>query len=344
MAGDVGGSASATKFTGTPAQNTATGTPPAGVQSAMQGLGAMGNNAGMNSNMGAGGKGGGGMQPQQTAMGTPIVYGKSYLPNPVSGQPNAGVPVTPTYDTSMDGGGGDGGFADGTMSVPAYAYGTESVAGYAYGTESVANYARGTMEVDDDPWSWTNQQPIAPLSADIKPSNEQPGPRVADPVQQQLGSMAMSKGIDATEKGINAAYQAYGAPLATNAIGSIGTTTAGVPVALGNVGAVVAPSAVTLGTPIAGALAPVGGAGLSTLAGGAGTGLAASSAAPIGASLGTALGAVAPVATTAGTAATTAGLGSALGAGGTAMMGALASNPVGWAIGAGLLAKKLKII
>jgi len=213
MAGDVGGSASATKFSGTPAQNTATGTPPAGVQSAMQGLGAMGDGAGMNSGMGAGGKGGGGMQPQKTAMGTPIVYGKSYLPNPVSGQPNAGVPVTPTYDPASDG----GGFADGTMSVPAYAYGSMSVPAYAYGTESVAGYARGTMGVDDDPWSWTNQQPIAaPLSVEIKPSNEQPGGRVADPVQQQLGSMALTKGIDATEKGVTAGYNAYKAagPLA----------------------------------------------------------------------------------------------------------------------------------
>jgi len=219
MAGDVGGSASATKFSSTPAQNTATGTPPAGVQSAMQNLGAMGSNAGMNSNMDAGGKGGGGMQPQKTAMGTPIVYGKSYLPNPVSGQPNAGVPVTPTYDTSMDGGGGggDGGFANGTMSVPAYAYGAMSVPAYAYGTESVASYARGTMEVDDDPWSWTNQQPIAaPLSADIKPSTDQPPPRMPDATEQQLGSLAMSKGIDATTKGIDTAYKAYGAsaPLA----------------------------------------------------------------------------------------------------------------------------------
>ena len=335
MAGDVGGSASATKFSGTPAQNTATGNPSVGTQGTMQGLGAMGDGAGMSSGMGAGGKGGGGMQPQKTAMGTPIVYGKSYLPNPVSGQPNAGVPVTPTYDPASDG----GGFADGTMSVPAYAYGSMSVPAYAYGTESVAGYARGTMSVDDDPWSWTNQQPMsAPSSAKIEPSNEQPGGRVADPVHQQLGSMAMSKGIDATEKGINAAYQAYNAPLATNAIGSIGTTTAGVPVALSNVGSVVAPSAVTLATPVTGALAPAGGLGLSTLAGGAGTGLAAGSAAPIGAGLGTALGTVAPAATTA---ATTAGLGSALGAGGTAMMGALASNPVGWAIGAGLLAKEI---
>jgi len=211
---------------------------------------------------------------------------------------------------------------------------------YAYGTESVAGYARGTMSVDDDPWSWTNQQPMsAPSSAKIEPSNEQPGGRVADPVQQQLGSMALTKGIDATEKGINAAYQAYNAPLATNAIGSIGTTTAGVPVALTNAGAVVAPSAVTLATPVAGALAPAG-AGLSTLVGGAGTGLTAGSAAPIGAGLGTALGTAAPVATTA---TTTAGLGSALGAGGSAMMGALAATPALPIIAGLFAAKKLGI-
>ena len=326
MAGDVGSSGSATKFNSLPPQSPNAGNPSIGTQSGTPG----------NISSGGGGKGGGAMQPQKTSMGTPIIYGNTYLPQDKT-VANTPTPVVDTNNYgSYDGGGGGGdggGYADGTMSVP----------GYAYGTTSVQGYARGSSNVDDDPWSWANQQPAAPLSADIKPSQEQAGPRVADPVQQQLGAMALTKGIDATEKGINAAYQAYGAPLTTNAIGSIGTTTAGVPVALTNAGAVVAPSAVTLGTPIAGALAPAGGVGLSTLAGGAGTGLAVNSAAPIGASLGTALGAAAPVATTAGTAATTAGLGSALGAGGTAMMGALASNPVGWAIGAGLLAKKLKL-
>jgi len=271
MAGDVGGSASATKFTGTPAQNTATGTPPAGVQSAMQGLGAMGDGAGMNSGMGAGGKSGGGMQPQKTAMGTPIVYGKSYLPNPVSGQPNAGVPVTPTYDPASDG----GGFADGTMSVPAYAYGSMSVPAYAYGTESVAGYAKGTMGVDDDPWSWTNQQPIAaPLSVEIKPSNEQPGGRVADPVQQQLGSMAMNKGIDATATGLSEGYKAYNAagPLATSQLASAD-------MALGGLGGTAGAEALAAGSTLAegGALASALGAG-----GSAGmTALMATPAAPI---------------------------------------------------------------
>ena len=255
MAGDVGGSASATKFSGTPAQNTATGNPSVGTQGTMQGLGAMGDGAGMSSGMGAGGKGGGGMQPQKTAMGTPIVYGNTYLPNPVSGQPNAGVPVTPTYDPASDG----GGFEDGTMSVPAYAYGSMSVPAYAYGTESVAGYARGTMGVDDDPWSWTNQQPIAaPLSVEIKPSNEQPGGRVADPVQQQLGSMALTKGIDATEKGVTAGYNAYKAagPLATSQLASAD-------MALGNLGGTAGAEALAAGSTLAegGALASALGAG-----------------------------------------------------------------------------------
>jgi len=184
-------------------------------------------------------------------MGTPIVYGKSYLPNPVSGQPNAGVPVTPTYDPASDG----GGFADGTMSVPAYAYGTESVAGYA----------RGTMGVDDDPWSWTNQQPMsAPSSAKIEPSNEQPGGRVADPVQQQLGSMALTKGIDATEKGVTAGYNAYKAagPLATSQLASAD-------MALGNLGGTAGAEALAAGSTLAegGALASALGAGGSAMMG-----------------------------------------------------------------------------
>ena len=54
----------------------------------------------------------------------------------------------------------------------------------------------------------------------------------------------------------------------------------------------------------------------------------------------------APLAAGAAEGAAAAGAGSlagAVGAGSTAMMGALASNPIGWAIGAGLLAKKLKL-
>jgi len=264
MAGDVGGSASATKFSGTPAQNTATGTPPAGVQSAMQGLGAMGDGAGMNSGMGAGGKGGGGMQPQKTAMGTPIVYGKSYLPNPVSGQPNAGVPVTPTTpDYSMDGD-GSGGYADGTMSVPAYAYGSMSVPAYAYGSTSVEGYEMGTMGVDEDPWAWTKAQSMsAPLAAEIKPSTDQPPPRMPDATEQQLGSLAMSKGIDATTKGIDTAYKAYGAsaPLAAMPVAEA----AAADLALGGLGGTAGASALTAGTGATGAAALGGEAALAAM-------------------------------------------------------------------------------
>jgi hypothetical protein len=283
----------------------------------------------------AGGKGGGAMQPQKTAMGTPIIYGNTYLPQ---NQTVANTPA-PVVDTNINygnydggGGGGDGGFANGTMSVP----------GYAYGTASVAGYARGTMGVDDDPWSWTNQQTVAPLSVDIKPSQEQAAPRVADPTQQQLSAMALTKGVDATEKGITAALKSYGTP---SSVGAIGT-----PSALTNVGA--------MATPLSASAAPVGGLGMNfATVGGAGTGLTApvttsliptvvgagGTAAPLGSTLaGLSTGAaVAPVATTAGTAATTTALGTAAGVGGEAALAAL--GPVGMVIGGALLAKKLGI-
>lgn len=54
----------------------------------------------------------------------------------------------------------------------------------------------------------------------------------------------------------------------------------------------------------------------------------------------------APLAANAAEGAAVAGAGNlagSVGAGSTAIMGALASNPIGWAIGAGLLAKKLKL-
>lgn len=161
------------------------------------------------------------------------------------------------------------------------------------GTASVRGYAGGTTGVEeDDPWSWTQSKSavVAPLGASIQASNEQAGLRVPDQTEQVLGNMAMAKGIDAAEKGINAGYQAYKAagPLANSQM-------AAADLALGGSG----------GTAGAAALTEAAGAGAAMAEAGAAT--------------------------------------SALGAGGTAMMGALASNPVGWAIGAGLLAKKLKL-
>jgi hypothetical protein len=243
-----------------------------------------------------GGKGAGPMQPQKTAMGTPIVYGNVYSSNtpPSIGNPNTpNTPIEPAYDATLQA-------ADGTTSVPAYAYGTTSVSGYA----------RGTVDVED-PWDWSKSHPMtAPMAAEIKPSTEQALGRMPDRTEQQLASMAMGKGIDAADKGITAGYNAYkmAGPLAeAQAVSQAAATD----MALGGLG----------GSTNAAALIEAASTGAALAEGGA----AAS-----------ALG-------TAGAGAGAAGLGGALGAGGTAAMAALASNPVGWAIGAGLLAKKLKI-
>jgi hypothetical protein len=241
-----------------------------------------------------GGKGAGPMQPQRTAMGTPIVYGNVYSnsnqpfnPSPTNNPTVNEPPVDPNIMVA----------ADGTTSVPAYAYGTTNVSGYAGGTVDV-----------EDPWGWTKSQPMtAPMSADIKPSTEQALGRMPDRTEQQLASMAMGKGIDAADKGITAGYNAYkmAGPLAeAQAVSQAAATD----MALGGMGGTAGAAALTEAAATGAALAE-GGAAASAL--GAGTGAA--------------------------------GLGGALGAGGSAAMAALASNPVGWAIGAGLLAKKLKI-
>jgi hypothetical protein len=82
------------------------------------------------------------------------------------------------------------------------------------------------MGVDDDPWAWTRAQPVAaPLSAEIKPSNEQALGRMPDRTEQQLSSMLVGKGVDAATQGINTAYKAYtAAPLAA-AEGAAAATT-----------------------------------------------------------------------------------------------------------------------
>jgi len=296
--------------------------------------GGFGDLSGLNSfasfNPQAGGKGGGMMKPQQTAMGTPIIYGNTYLPQSQT-VANTPAPVAETSYGNYEGGGG-GGFADGAMSVP----------GYAYGTDSVAGYARGTMDVDDDPWSWTNQQEVAPLSVNIKPSNEQAMARMPDKTEQQLGGLAMSKGIDAATNGINTAYKAYGAPLTTNAVRTMGTTASGAPVALAPV-APASGSMLTLSAPAvttAGYGVPASSAILPTVVG------AGEVAAPLGSSLaglstGVAAAEGTALATGGAAAATPLGLGAAAGMGGEAALAAM--GPVGMVIGGALLAKKLGI-
>jgi len=248
-----------------------------------------------------GGKGAGPMQPQRTAMGTPIVYGNVYSNSNQPFNPSPNLPSFPsTNSPTVNEPPVDPNIlvaADGTTNVPAYAYGTTSVPGYA----------GGTVEIED-PWGWTKLQPVvAPMAAEIRPSTEQALGRVPDQTQQQLASMAMTKGVEAADKGITAGYNAYkmAGPLAeAQAVSQAAATD----MALGGMGGSAGAAALTNAATTGAALAE-GGAAASAL--GAGSGAA--------------------------------GLGGALGAGGSAAMAALASNPVGWAIGAGLLAKKLKI-
>jgi hypothetical protein len=180
------------------------------------------------------------------------------------------------------------------------------------------------MMYEQDPWSWVNQQkPVAPLGASIQPSQEQaPGVLYTqpDPLEQQLQSMAVGKGVDAAATGLSAGYKAAMAPavVAPLSAGSVlGTSAPAMSLA---------PAATTAATEgliasgIPGLAAPLA----STTATGAalaGTGTAATG------------GALASTGAAAGT-------GAAM-VGGEAALAAL--GPVGWAIGAGLLAKKLGI-
>jgi hypothetical protein len=176
-----------------------------------------------------------------------------------------------------------------------------------------------------DPWSWVDQQkPSAPLAAQIQPSApEQVSPLYVqpeqDPMEQQLQSMAMGKGVEAVGKGLDTGYKAYQAGQAASAMAPLSAN------------AVIGSAAPAM------SVAPV----IATPATAALTGTAAASGAP--------LLAAAPAMSTAA--------GAALGAGGTAAAAPLATGaamaggeaalaalgPVGWAIGAGLLAKKLGI-
>jgi hypothetical protein len=222
----------------------------------------------------AGGKSG--ARPMYTAMGTPVVYGKSYLNNYTKDY------VAPLAKTTVTDSGGDGGStsADGMsvsanalsvddasisegVSAPSEGGSSDGTAGgavgdsgdgsgsYANGTTSVPGYYNGTMGVDDDPWAWTRAQPVvAPLSAEIKPSNEQALGRMPDRTEQQLSSMLVGKGVDAATQGINTAYKAYtAAPLAA----AEGATAATTGATAGATGAAMAGGEAALG-----AMGPVG--------------------------------------------------------------------------------------
>jgi hypothetical protein len=178
------------------------------------------------------------------------------------------------------------------------------------------------IQEQDDPWAWMNQQkPVAPLAAAIAPSQEQAPPSTVKPDTsgQQLAYMAtpvIDQAIIGGYKGYQAANtaaaasQAAMAPLSANAATGVAAPAMSV--------------APAMATPAAAALTE---AGLMTAA------PAMSTAA------GTALGAggtaaAAPLAATGAVGAAGAG---AM-AGGQAALAAM--GPVGWAIGAGLLAKQ----
>ena len=155
-------------------------------------------------------------------------------------------------------------------------------------------------------WAWLNDSSstAAPLGSQIKPSTEAAPAPVKDQTEQQLNAMILSKGIDATANGINAALK-YKPPTELMSFTPVAETT----------GLAAAPAMST---------AP--------LAAGVAEGATLGATAAEGAALGSTLGA---------TAGTTAAATGAAGAGANAALAAM--GPVGWAIAAGLLAKKLGI-
>jgi len=208
------------------------------------------------------------------------------------------------------------------------------------------------MREEDDPWAWTktNKQ-AAPLAASIQPSTEQaPPPSVApDPLGQQLTTMGITKGVDALGTGMQTAYKAYGAPLAAPTTSTASQALLGAPAPAMSLAPAVTPAATTALTEagITGLTAPLAStAGNAALLGTEAATTGALTSAIPGALTATAVpGALASTAA-AGTAAAaapvaTAGLGAAAAAGGEAAL--LGMGPVGWAIAAGLLAKKLKL-
>jgi hypothetical protein len=187
------------------------------------------------------------------------------------------------------------------------------------------------MKYEEDPWSWVNEKKVvAPLAVSIQPSQEQaPAPMQAQ--QDPLMGMAQQGAVNATAKGLEAGFKTYGAPLsqtatAANTIGQ-GATLANV--GTGTAAAGEAASMYALAPTLT--AAPIGGAGL---------GLGAGAASGIGAGIGAGAGTAAATGA-ATTGAASAGLGAAGAAGGQAALAAM--GPVGWAIAAGLMAKKLGI-
>jgi hypothetical protein len=172
----------------------------------------------------------------------------------------------------------------------------------------------------EDPWAWTEAKKVGgPLAGQIQPSQEQPGAPLQTP-QDPLVGMAQQGAVNATAKGLEAGYKGY---------------------QLGNAAASAAPLAAT---PEAAVATYNLGAGALTGVGSQAAMLATQDAALTGA--GATVGSIAAPLTAAGTAAATGGAGATAVGTGAALGGEAALTalgPVGWAIGAGLLAHKLGI-
>jgi len=192
---------------------------------------------------------------------------------------------------------------------------------YADGSTNIQPkyYEDGTTGVDD-PWAWVSQQkPVAPLAATIQPSQEQPsGGAPQDPLLQ----MAEAGAINATAKGMEAGYKGYQAANAAQAAqAAMAPLSANAAIGAAAPAMSVAPA---MATPAAAALTQAGVTGLAAPA------------------MSTAAGAALGAGGTAAAAPAAAGaMGAAGAAGGQAALAAM--GPVGWAIGAGLLAKKMGI-
>jgi hypothetical protein len=194
----------------------------------------------------------------------------------------------------------------------------------------------------DDPWSWTEtKRPVAPLAASIQPAQE-PVPGVVynpqDGTEKQLQNTFMDKASKAGEKAFDAGVKAYKDTALTQSIGqSVAPLSANSVLGVPAPAMSLAPAATTAATEgliasgIPGLAAPLA----STTATGAG--ILGTEAAVGGALASTA----APAAAAAGTAGATGALGAGLGAGASAGLAAL--GPIGLLLGAGLLAKKLKL-
>jgi len=177
-------------------------------------------------------------------------------------------------------------------------------------------------EQDPDPWAWVNQQkPVAPLAATMQPSQEQAPPPMQQPTDPLVG-MAQQGAVNATAKGLEAGYKGYQAANAAQASqAAMAPLSANAAIGIAQPAMSVAPA---MATPAAAALTE---AGLMTAA------PAMSTAAGAALGAGGTAAAAAPLATSAAT-------GAAM-AGGEAALAAM--GPIGWAIAAGLMAKKLGI-